>query len=715
MDHGSAVPAPAPRVPGLRLQHVLGRGAHGEVWAAVDTGTGEEVAVKLRRTVAAAGEAQAPSAAPDEDDAEAAERLAREIALLRRIDHPHVVRLRRVLDLPGGSRALVLDRAAGGSLARLVRRRGGLQPGEVVTLVVTLARTLADLHVGGVVHGDLSPGNVLFAVDGRPLLSDLGQGAVLGTDCGTTRWATPGFADPAPGSAADPARDVWGLGAVGWFALAGRPPAAVPDPVPGPVPGTMPRTVPGTERAGDREQPPEPARNPWEGFEPAGEFGAGARRLGEGPGEPSPAGRAVLVRLLLRCLDADPVRRPSAAEVALLAWGSVPAAPVLLLPDPVDGDAGAEAGDVGGVDGDVGGGAENGAVQVGPGEAGEPGRGRATPAPHGRVVVGPWAPRRLAAIEAITAGLGAPGPGLSVADPRYRLDAVADGGAPSNWDRDDGRGVVAGRDGTTGGDGDDGEPFWDITRRVRDEAAADRQPGRAPLRRRLLDRLPRRGADRPGPTAGGVLRGLLVAIPVLVLLVAGGAWGLRERGTSPPGSAGSAGLGAAPRGAPSLAVGTSAVGSAAVGATAVAPSSSTAAACTAADPAAADLARTVCALATARAEAFRSASAPALARVDEPGSAAMAADAALVARLVKQGLRLDGVAFGISAVRVVARSADTVTLTAAVATSAHRQLRRDGSVAAQVAATPARPVKLVLVTGPATSQPGWLVRSAEAG
>ncbi|HET9658675.1 MAG TPA: hypothetical protein VFP72_25225, partial [Kineosporiaceae bacterium] len=165
--------------------------------------------------------------------------------------------------------------------------------------------------------------------------------------------------------------------------------------------------------------------------------------------------------------------------------------------------------------------------------------------------------------------------------------------------------------------------------------------------------------------------------------------------------------------------------------------------CSAAQPGAEDVVQAVCALARGRAEAFRTASTTALAEVDEPGSAAMAADAALVSRLSGQQLRLDGVGFAVTDVRVLARTGDTVTVTASVATSAHRQIRSDGSVATQVPAAPPRGVRLVLVasaggsgsgggdgtgaggpgaTGPAAGRSvavgssagrGWLVRSAE--
>src|SRR5262245_54497450 len=111
-------PDPTPTVPGFDLRRLLGRGAHAEVWLATDLATGASVALKI-----AAGEegvAGAPAGGADEEGLAA---LAREVALLRRIDHPHIVRLLRVVGVTGGGLAAVLEHAPGGSLADLVAAR----------------------------------------------------------------------------------------------------------------------------------------------------------------------------------------------------------------------------------------------------------------------------------------------------------------------------------------------------------------------------------------------------------------------------------------------------------------------------------------------------------------------------------------------------------------------------------------------------------------
>ncbi|SNS08092.1 Serine/threonine protein kinase [Geodermatophilus saharensis] len=213
-DAGPGSPAP-PAVPGYRLDRLLGRGGSGEVWRAHPRDGGPPVAVK----VLVAGDA---------------ERQAREAALLGALDHPHLVRLHEVVHQPrrGGPPrvALVLDLLEGGSLAALLARRGRLRPGEVVTALAPVAAALARAHEEGVVHGDLSPGNVVFTAEGRPVLTDLGVARVLGEEAAGE--VTPAYVDPAVarGGAPGPASDVFGVAAAAFHALTGVAPwnAATP-------------------------------------------------------------------------------------------------------------------------------------------------------------------------------------------------------------------------------------------------------------------------------------------------------------------------------------------------------------------------------------------------------------------------------------------------------------------------------------------------------
>src|SRR6478609_7379794 len=158
-----------PQVPGHVVHELIGRGASGAVWAATRVHDRRRVAVK----VVAVGAPGAGGGADGEaaDGNAAAAQAVRELAVLTRIDNPHVVRLHSATPLEDGRLALVLDLVDGGSLAAVVAGRGHLSAGECVTVLAPIARAVADLHTAGVLHGDLSPGNVLFTADGRPMLS----------------------------------------------------------------------------------------------------------------------------------------------------------------------------------------------------------------------------------------------------------------------------------------------------------------------------------------------------------------------------------------------------------------------------------------------------------------------------------------------------------------------------------------------------------------
>ncbi len=194
---------------GFDAVELLGYGSGGEVWLARERATGLPVALKRLRADA---------------DLAARDRLRREAAVLAGVDHPHVVRLRSVHG-DGDSLVLVLDLAAGGSLARLLATRRVMPAAEVVTIAVPLAQALASVHAQGLVHGDVTPANVLFAADGRPMLSDLGISRLLGSPPAEV-GGTGGYLDPAvlAGAAPGPASDVHGLAATCLAALTGLPP-----------------------------------------------------------------------------------------------------------------------------------------------------------------------------------------------------------------------------------------------------------------------------------------------------------------------------------------------------------------------------------------------------------------------------------------------------------------------------------------------------------
>ena len=231
---------PPPAVPGYLIGARLGVGSSGSVWRATAAAGGPQVAVKVLRT------------GPHAD---------RELAVLRAVAHPHVVRLHHSVVLDDGRMALVLDLVDGGTLGSVVAQRGHLSPGQVVSVVAPLAQALAALHADGVQHGDLAPGNVLFDRSGSPVLTDLGTTRLTGEPRDEV-FGTAGYVDPVvlAGGPPGPASDVYSLGALAWLALTGAPPetAALRVPLADLAPAAGAALIEAVESAVD----PDPARRP---------------------------------------------------------------------------------------------------------------------------------------------------------------------------------------------------------------------------------------------------------------------------------------------------------------------------------------------------------------------------------------------------------------------------------------------------------------------
>ena len=134
----------------------VGRGSQGVVYRA-RTEEGDEVALKLLH----GGDAWS-----EEDE----RRLAREVQILERLDHPDIVRLRGTERTERGP-ALVFDWVDGAPLDRWAE---GRDQDAILRLFVALSRAVEAAHAVGVVHRDLKPSNVLVDADGHPRILDFG-------------------------------------------------------------------------------------------------------------------------------------------------------------------------------------------------------------------------------------------------------------------------------------------------------------------------------------------------------------------------------------------------------------------------------------------------------------------------------------------------------------------------------------------------------------
>lgn len=145
----------------------------------------------------------------------------REQAALRHV--PSVLAIDAVETRLDGSQVLRREQCPQ-SLAGLVAHGGPLSAADAVVLGRTLATALAGMHAAGVVHGGVSPHNVLFRASGEPVLAD--GGLVLRHTFPRDPLHAIEFRAPeaARTEVFDEANDLYGLGAVVHFALTGSSP-----------------------------------------------------------------------------------------------------------------------------------------------------------------------------------------------------------------------------------------------------------------------------------------------------------------------------------------------------------------------------------------------------------------------------------------------------------------------------------------------------------
>ncbi|MER6878615.1 serine/threonine-protein kinase, partial [Amycolatopsis sp. NPDC000673] len=137
-----------------RLEERLGAGGMGVVWRASD--------LELRRTVAL-------KRSLDGDEPQ----IRREARLGAALQHPNIVAVYDSVS-DGADRWLVMEYLPARSLAEIVHADGVLTPERAAAVGVQIAGALAAMHARGMVHRDLTPGNVLVADDGTAKLADLG-------------------------------------------------------------------------------------------------------------------------------------------------------------------------------------------------------------------------------------------------------------------------------------------------------------------------------------------------------------------------------------------------------------------------------------------------------------------------------------------------------------------------------------------------------------
>ncbi|MEM7308428.1 MAG: serine/threonine-protein kinase [Planctomycetota bacterium] len=239
-----------------RLLRELGRGGQGVVYLAQDERFGRTVALKLLPRALGELGSELPA------------RVAREMEVLSRLDHPGICVVYEAGELEGRA-FLAMRYVPGRSLAEHVAElRAGRGAGEgsgsgearrrvfdAAQLVEQLARTLHAAHEAGVVHRDVKPANVIVHDSGVPVILDFGLARSESSDLpALTRTGellgTPHYMAPERlrgEGATDPRADVWALGVTLYELLTGARPFEAP-------------TVEAVTRRVEHDEPEDPRR-----------------------------------------------------------------------------------------------------------------------------------------------------------------------------------------------------------------------------------------------------------------------------------------------------------------------------------------------------------------------------------------------------------------------------------------------------------------------
>jgi len=273
-----------------RIVSPLGKGGMGEVYRAEDLKLGQTVALKfLPRSLARTEEAL--------------ERFTREVRLARQVSHPNVC---RVFDIGEISESgadgktlthtfLTMEFVDGEDLASLLRRIGRLPMDKAVEMAHQLCAGLAAAHEHGIVHRDLKPANIMLDGRGRVRITDFGlAGLTAEIEGDAPRAGTPAYMSPEQfaGARVTPKSDLFSLGLVLYEVFTGKRPFEA-------------SSIEEMARRRDEIAPIPPSQFVKE-LDP------------------------LVERVILRCLEKDPRKRPaSALQVAAALPGGDPLAAAL--------------------------------------------------------------------------------------------------------------------------------------------------------------------------------------------------------------------------------------------------------------------------------------------------------------------------------------------------------------------------------------------------
>lgn len=193
---------------------LLGRGASGSVYRALNILTGEAVAIKSISLLSLS-----PTVLPD---------IMSEIDLLKNLNHMNIVKYKGFVR-DKESLHIILEYCENGSLQSILKKFGKFPESLVAVYMAQVLEGLIYLHEQGVIHRDIKGANILTNKDGSVKLADFGvssrtAGTSDGEDgevVGSPYWMAPEVIEQ---SGASTASDIWSVGCVVVELLEGQPP-----------------------------------------------------------------------------------------------------------------------------------------------------------------------------------------------------------------------------------------------------------------------------------------------------------------------------------------------------------------------------------------------------------------------------------------------------------------------------------------------------------
>ena len=282
-----------------RIVGLLGKGGMGEVYRADDLKLGQPVALKFL---------------PRGFDAnpERLQRFLNEVRTARQVSHTNVCRIYDAGEADG-QHFLSMEYVDGEDLASLLRRIGHLPKDKAIQIARQLCAGLAAAHEIGVLHRDLKPANIMIDGRGRARITDFGLAAFAEDVAGSEILSgTPAYMAPEQmaGRGVSARSDLYSLGLVLYELFTGKP-------------AFKAESVAELRRLQSESTPSSPS-SLVEGFDP------------------------MVERVILRCLESDPARRPSSAfAVAAALPGGDPLAAALAAGETPSPEMVAEAGEKG--------------------------------------------------------------------------------------------------------------------------------------------------------------------------------------------------------------------------------------------------------------------------------------------------------------------------------------------------------------------------------